>query len=453
MPRSKKGFIIILVTVAISILILSIATVVSIGCSELLATRTRNDLLVSAYYVAISGAEKMYAYLKDIQNSGTIDWNALPSFNNEAILADNVTIGSYTTTVVRNTPPPNELYIVSVGTVKGHSATATVRYGYAYDDEANLTGPVPVGCGGTMTLTSDSNPAKLSVEGPVVSEDINQSPDYVTVERTLEASLPEVGFFDTPEASPLTILKAADGMGEGGAADGVITLLEAQAGGAEAEYNTVNAYTTSDDVTQKDAFYYYYTTYLNDAAHNPTQETLYIGSGQSHYYATSQTFDQGDIANDVPVIFVDGNVTISFNDQNWQGSDTLKHTVVATGTITIDQPTNRPGDSLTLIAYGDVDVTGTMGDKGGLLGDTIIFAYGNVNITGGGKLNASIFANGNCTIDTEGTTGKYHRDINNVTADWTDENNVPIGLPTGYPRDMDLSTKFKITGYPLWQRK
>lgn len=58
-PKPKKGFIIILVTISLAVLILSASVIVSIGCSELIATRIRNDLLISAYYVAISGCELM----------------------------------------------------------------------------------------------------------------------------------------------------------------------------------------------------------------------------------------------------------------------------------------------------------------------------------------------------------------------------------------------------------
>jgi hypothetical protein len=202
-----------------------------------------------------------------------------------------------------------------------------------------------------------------------------------------------------------------------------------------------------------DAFYYYYTTYLNDAANNPLSETLNIGSGQSYYYSGDQTFEQGDIANSVPIIFVDGNVTITYNDQDWQSSDELNHTIVVTGNISIEQPTNRPGDTLTLISWGDFYTTGSMGDKGGIIGDIVIFANGNVVMDDGGKMNASIYTNGTITIDTVGDDqGADHRVINKLT--WDSPDDFPLGLPQDYPANISsgFTIKNQSTEPPVWQR-
>lgn len=446
---SKKGFIIILVTVSLAVLVLSASVIVSIGCSELMATRVRNDLLVSAYYVAISGAELMYS---DLKTKSTVTWDPTASGN---ITVGSTTIGSYSATATR-TITGEEFCIVSTGTVNNHTATATVKYGYRASD-INLEGPIPFGSRGDIILTGASNPSQLIMDGPVLSNSTVTTNPHVTVANgTVDgASLPEITFwvgteFDTNnDGNYVTDTNS----------DGTVTRAEAIAQEKESVFNADNAYNPSDnEIIGKDAFYYYYTTYLDAAANNKLGQDLAISSGETYHYTVDQFFDQGDIANSVPIIFVDGNVTITNNDQNWQGSDTLSHTIVATGTISITQPTNRPGDSLTLVAYGDVSTTGEMGDKGGTIGDLVIYTNGNFTAENGGKMNASIYANGTCTINTVGDDeGKDHRVVRLLTVEWEDADDMPLGLPQGYPCDISLSTNFTVKNQsekpPVWQRK
>ena len=128
---------------------------------------------------------------------------------------------------------------------------------------------------------------------------------------------------------------------------------------------------------------------------------------------------------------------------------------MATGNISITQPTNRPGDILTLVTWGDLYMTGEMGDKGGVIGDFVIFANGNVTIENGGKLNASIFSNGTISIDTIGDDqGKDHLVINKLTVEWPDAESMPLGLPPNYPVDVSFGfdVKNQSAQPPVWQR-
>jgi len=125
------------------------------------------------------------------------------------------------------------------------------------------------------------------------------------------------------------------------------------------------------------------------------------------------------------------------------------------GNVTLNQPTNRPGDFMTIVAYGNVTTDGTMGNQGGTIGDLVIYTHGNFTALNGGKTNTSIFANGTVTINTIGDDqGKDHRMLNATTADRTQPNNRPLGLPPGYAV---VSNEFKIknesTYKSIWQRE
>ncbi len=427
---SKKGFILMLVIVSLSILILSASVIVTIGCGELMTTRARNDL-VSAYYVAMSGCERMYARQKTLTSLST-------PINGTISVESNI-IGTYSAAAYNYSYDENEksgeFYIVSTGTVNGRTATATVKLGYWVDYD----GPLALGAHGAVTLTSGSTSAKIKMEGPVASYetvtvtpggnvDISGDPDIID-----GADVPEVSFFDTATESLLTILKAADADG-----DGAVTLVEAQAADAaagntevETAFNIVNAYSPSDTtVDGKDAFYYYYTTYLN------LPGTL--------YYKGDQSFDSNDINDSVPMIFVDGNCEITDND-----GATTDHTVVVTGDLTLHQPTNDSGDSNTYVVYGDVTTDGEMGHGGGTKGDLIIFANGDITKLGGGKMNASFYANGALTINTGTGRGNKHLMLSRLTGD-----DLPAGLPPNYPTNMTsgFTVKNQSNYPPVWQR-
>lgn len=431
----------ILACAMLTVLLILAIGIVSYGCSELIATRTRNDLLVSAYYVAISGCERMYA---DLKATATPAWG-VPTGGNISI-GPNI-IGTYSATHYQASA--SEFYIVSTGTVRGHTAKATVKLGYLVD----YSGPLAMGAYGAVTLNGSSNQAKIMMQGPVASStstpiilgrtDISGTPQTIANTGT-----PRVSFFDTPNAiinpSVLTELKAADAN-----SDGTVTLIEAQDALIEDHYNTVNTYTPSDGVTEKDAFYYYYTTYLNNPLNNPLGQTLNIGAGESRYYTGDQTFGTSSIPNSVKIIFVNGNATINNND-----GATTDHTVVVTGNLTLQQPNNSPGSRNTYIVFGNVATDGEMGNSGGTKGDLIIFANGNIDKQGGGKMNASFFANGTLNLDTAGDTGKKHLMFSRLTESW-DGGNAPLGVPVNYP--LNITSGFSVknqTNYPaVWQRE
>lgn len=469
---SKSGFIIILVTVSLAVLILSASVIVTIGCSELMATRVRNDLLVSAYYVAISGAELMYSELK---TRATMSWIPAPSISGTVAMGA-TTIGSYSTKAYKFSDQggEGEFVIISVGTVNGRSATASVKYGFRNDESYTLHGPIPIGSRGAMTLTGASTQAKLVIDGPVMTNDstVTQSGTVTIANGTIpSAAIPPVLYgYDAAGSAKFDIdgTRHADYFdvnNDGEYAldtnsDGIVTTAEAADQGKQTAFAADNVYNSSDgEISEKDVFYHYYTSQLNSPTFpfNRQQASLGIAPGGAHYYSGDHTFDRGDIATDVPIIFVDGNVTITYNDQEWNGSPTLAHTVVATGSVSINQPTNRPGDTLTIVAYGDVYQTGTMGNKGGTIGNLVICTSGNFTGENGGKMNASIFANGNLTINTIGDDqGKDHRVINLLTVQWDGPEQAPLGLPGSYPADRDLNTNFTIKNQsdypPVWQR-
>ncbi|MCM8761601.1 MAG: hypothetical protein NC938_01935 [Candidatus Omnitrophica bacterium] len=439
--RSSKGFIIILVTVSLAVLILSASVIIGIGCSELMATRIRNDLLISAYYVAISGCERMYAYLKTLTTSP--DWNTTKS---GSISVGSNTIGTYSARAYQE--DEDEFYIVSTGTVNNHTATATVKLGYLVD----YTGPLAAGAYGAVTLIGASNQAKIKMEGPVVSGTsevseqgrVDISGDPATIDN---AGTPEIHFwlgtpFDTNNDSNYVTDTNSDG---------IVTRQEAIAQDKESVFNADNAYNNSDDeITEKDAFYYYYTTYLDNAANNPLHVDLNISPGETYHYVGDQTFTDTSITDGVPIVFVDGNCTVTNND-----GATDNHTLVVLGNLTLNQPDNdAKNDRNTYVVYGDVYTTGEMGHSGGTKGDLIIFATGNIVKDGGGKMNASFYCNGTLTINTGGDTGKKHLMMSKLTQDW-DVVGAPLGIPDGYPDE--FTTGFSVknqTNYPpVWQRK
>jgi hypothetical protein len=373
----------------------------------------------------------MYAYLK---TRDTVVWDPAMSGN---VTVGGSTIGNFSTRAVQM--DADELCIISVGTVNNRSATATVQYGYL----SSFQGPVPIASIGPMTLNGASNPAKLIIEGPAMSN------SAVTTSGTVDISNGTVNMAGLPVVN---FWLPAYGVDTGG--DNMVSLQEAQDQGTEEQFQIADA-DNDDLVTEKEAFVYYYTVFFNDPANNRTGAALNIAPGQSYYYSGDRTFNKGDVPKTVPIIFVDGNVTVNYNDQNWTGSGSLNHTIVASGTINISQPTNKPGDTLALFAYGNINNTGTMGDKGSTIGDIVIYTHGNYTATGGGKANASIFAEGSCIVDTVGDDkGKDHRVINLLTVEWDTDADRPLGLPPGYPANISFgfSVKNQSTYPPVWQR-
>lgn len=447
----QNGFVIIVVLAFLAVILLIAWAVVNIGCGEIIQTRLRNDL-VAAHYVATAGAEKVYATLR---SQSTVIWGQPMT---GSLTLPNGVAGAFTATA--QTLSAEEFCIVSDGVVNGRKARAVVKYGFV----SNFTGGAPLASIGQMSLTGATNPAKLKIEGPAMS---NQP--SITVEGAVtvtEGTYPNAAllvptFWCDADQNPkitfdtnndLDFAVDIDG-------DGVVTRNEAITQGKEAAFNADNSYAVDNGdadelkndynrISDHDAFYRYYTVDLNE------KYGLEIGPGQSNYYTGDQAFDEGDVATSVKVIFVDGNVAIDKNDQEWQGNATLGHTVAAMGSVDIFQPTNRPGDVLTVVAFRNVTVSGTMGNQGGTIGDLIVYANGNFTAEHGGKANASIVAKGDLIIDTIGDNqGKDHRMLNKSTLDWSDESKRPIGLPKDYAMaSFAFSVKNESTYKSVWQR-
>lgn len=274
---------------------------------------------------------------------------------------------------------------------------------------------------------------------------------------------PPIVMADIPRADPNYITRA-----EAAAYDGVQS-------GALAAFDANNVYknTTQDTdrLDDKDGFYYYYTGYLDKAENNQTGVDLGIGVGETNYKTPSggptSTFLYGPFT--VPsgknIIFVDGNVDIIFNAQQyWGNSSDL--TIVSTGDIVIVQPMNGTDDRLTLVSYGDIATGGiNLGDKADVKGNIEMYSYGDFDAVLGGVTNGSIFANGNVNVDTEyeifGFPIYSSRDLNMGTDSWMDPANRPLGLPPSYPVIFrDFGIKAEGTGTdpalnynPRWQKR
>lgn len=450
MISGKKGFVIILVISFLAILILAAWAVINIGCGEIIQTRTRNDT-ASAFYIASAGAEKMYATLK---SSTTAVWPR--TFTQTYVAQDGSNIGHYT--VTSNIIDSSKFYISSEGTVNGKKAKVVVTYGYA----ANFfNGPIAVGSISIVNLDGATNPAKLKIEGPVISnEEINTSGSVEIANGTMPNHNPPIEkpsyWVDADDNKKLEFDTNNDGNRITDInGDGSVTLADCEGDPArEAIFKADNAFhpeggDTSGAINDKDAIYYYFVHDLNN------KYDLNIGEGQANHYTGNKSFEAGDVAKTVKAIVVEGNTTINYNDQRWTGGgDPLKHTILSMGNLSITQPTNRPGDVLTLVVAGNVYTTGEMGNKGGTIGDLVVFTLGSFTAENGGKMNASIFAVGEIIINTIGDDqGKDHRMINKSTIDWSDPANKPLGLPYGYPSlTLDFSIDNDSTRKSIWQR-
>lgn len=445
MNINRRGFILAIVVVMLSLLMLMGWAVVNIGCGEMVNTRMYCDV-TSAYYVAQAAAELRYAHLA---TQSTIAWSQTQT--GTINYPDGTTCGTYSFITTPNSfTDPTRFYIISTGTVNGHTATAIASFGCDVD----YTGAPTIAAGDSITLNGANKSAHLSIDGAVASNgDITQT-GTIDIAGTAQGNMsppfekPDFWLgekFDTNNDGDYAV--DSDG-------NGVVTLAEAQAQGKEAAFSADNAYHSTDGVISgADSIYHYYTSYLNDAANNALGAHLNIAPGEGRYYSGSQVFTQGSIPNDVAAIFVDGDVTIDQNDQNWLGGGAqLNHTIVATGNVTINQPTNRPGDILTIVANGNIYTTGEMGNEGGLIGNFVLYSNGNVTLEHGGKMHASIFASGDVIIDTIGTEqGKDHRTISLMTIDWTDSTIRPVGIPPGYPDKFSFGFKI-IANSGRWYR-
>ncbi len=411
---------------------LVLGVIINLGCAEILQTRVANDL-ASAQYVALAGAERMYAKLKS-QEGNTITWPQTISQTSVTTLpSGGTTVGTFTATA--NTITSSRFGIVSEGVVNGRRATVTVKYGM----NSPFTNGHPIGSIGPMTLAGNRwliFRSWIRAEGPIASGSTITTNNYVQVSgSTLQnQSFTPPSFWykwDTVNQQ-WTQKTVGDANGDGQSladtnSDGKITV--ADAGGDQALVDIFTADDTYSDgeVNEKDAFYTYYTKELN------TKENLGIAPGEAHYYNGNQDFNPTSVPSGTPIIFVNGNADILFSDTSWWGAAS-NHTVVAMGDITTIQPTNGSDDTLALISYGDV-VTGGVNFFANIKGNLVVYANGNFSALYGGKSNGSLFAKGSVDIDTVyPVPGLLNRDIAKGTLDWGDSANWPLGLPPNYNR-------------------
>lgn len=434
---SKKGFIIILVIAFLTILILVASVIVNIGCSEILQTRARNDSL-AASYVAIAGAEMMYANLK---NKTTILWPQIITSSVTTRYSGGQTVGTFTATA--NTISSDILGIVSEANVNGHRFSKSVKYKFS----SPYTNGFPVGSAGPMEIYGQRLLVFRSwvrVEGPIASGSTITTNNYVQMkgdQSILENQNIQASSFwwkYDVDSDSWTEKSTYDTLGTGvyvtdQTADSRVTIEDALGDPAQEAIFRTNDINSDGEVNDKDAFTAFYTVELN-------KKNLGLAEGQANHFNGDQLLGPGDVPQGRTIIFVNGNVDILFNDQNWS-QYACDHTIVATGNITIVQPTNGSDDRLTLVSYGDID-TGGVRAFGGVRGDMIAYANGSFNAYYGGKTDGTIFAKDNVYIDTVlPIPGLLNRDLNKGKDNWADPDDRPLGLPLGYPT---ISTTFNI---------
>lgn len=462
----KKGFVIILLLSMMTIFLLTMITIVSLSCGEIIQSKIGADA-TSATYVAIAGAERMYARLKSMNQ--TVTWPMRPAdLNNVAVQVGGSTIGRFTVTASL-TNQNEEFAIMSVGTVNGRTSTVTVKYGY---NSAAITNGVPLGSIGAMDFAGSRwwiFTSRVYADGPIESASSitppqsspNSSP-YVryygdVVQNKSDLAAPSFWYKYNALTDSWSPKQVYDTNGDGQfVADttgkGYVNISDAGGDPAKIAAFNVDNINNDDRVDAKDAFISYYTVELN------TQYGLGINQGGTNYYTGDQAFGPYNAPAGTSVIFVDGDANIIFNAQRWWGS-TADLTVVSTGDITIVQPVNGADDRLNLIAYGDV-VTGgiNLGQLADIDGNLNMYANGNFTAILGGSTNGSIMAGGLTNVHTGLPSFLFNRDINQGTDDWSDPTRRPRGLPPGYPqvsRPFSIKAEtFGISGYkPRWQQR
>ncbi|MFA6141788.1 MAG: hypothetical protein WC738_00640 [Candidatus Omnitrophota bacterium] len=452
--KNKKGFILVITTAFIASLLVVALAIIGMSCGEIIQTRVYNDQS-TAYYVARSGAEMMYNYLK-AKEGETITWpQSMPSGDSVVRTrgSGGTIVGNFVATA--DTISSNMFGIVSTGSVNGRTAKVTVKYGC----DAAFENGRPIGCAGAMSLKGAGwwiFKSYVRAEGPLASGSAITSNNFVQISgTTLQNQTFEptnfwwkynsaTGTCSTPKAVGDTngdnaYLTDANG-------DGSITLADAGENIAAQEAFINDDINSDGVVNNKDAFISYYTVELN-------HQGLNIGKNETRYYGSSQSFNYNSIPTGVPIVFVNGDVNISFNSTAWWAQNS-NNTIVATGDINIAQPTNTAGNTLTLISYGDVN-TGGVNFFGGISGNLVVCSVGDFNAYYGGKSNGAIFSNGQVNIDTVyPISGLLNRDIKKGTTNWSDSTNWPLGLPQNYGSwPLKFAIKADSVVKPIWQRE
>lgn len=423
--RGRKGFVIILAVVSLAVLFLSGWAIIGLGCGEMLQTRMRNNYL-TARYLAYAGAQRMYAHLYNIQQSnGTVTWPLSISSTNVQVGSDN--IGSYSVTA-NLTSETGVFMIASTGRAGGRTARVTVKYGFT----STYTNGLPFGSIGPMDLEGDRwwfLTSWVYAEGPIQSASAISPPNNsnsVYVRYTGDVTQNSTGIapasfwlgatFDTDVSGSAYV----DGDGSNSIDSNEVPPEMA----ADFAGDDVNNDGVIDDA---DAFYHYYTAYLD------TQNSLSIAPGEANYYTGDQTFGPWTVPAGTNIIFVDGDVNIILNAQQWW-SNASDFTIVSTGDITVVQPVNGTNDRLTLIAHGDFYTGGiNLGDIADVDGNLVVYTGGDFTAILGGSTNGSFFAGGDTYIHTGLPSFFFNRDMNQGTDNWLDPANRPLGLPPDYP--------------------
>jgi len=466
--KPNKGFTIILAMSLIAAFLIVASAIVGVSCGEIVQASMYSDTS-SAYYLAVAGAERMYAYLKNIQAlNQTITWPLRPSgFNNVTVQMGGSNVGTYTATA-ELTGQAGEFAIVSSGTAKGHTSIVTVKYGYS----STYTNGIPLGSMGPMNFSGSRwfiFTSRVYADGPIESASTispsascpNSSP-YVQYNGDVVPNMSGLGSpsywykYDQPTNSwSQKQVFDTDGNGQfvnDTTGKGYVNADDCA--GDPVKLATFNADDTNDDdrVDNKDAFITYYTTELN------TANNLGINPGGPNYYSGDKNLGPYTIPTGVSMIFVDGDVNIIFNAQKWwpTASDIA---IISTQDITVVQPVNGSDDRMTLVAYDDVITGGiNLGDIADVDGNVNIYANDDFNAVLGGSTNGSIMTGGNINVQTGLPSFLFNRDLNQGTDSWFDPTRRPVGLPPSYPEvSKPFSIKaenFSALGYkPRWQRR
>ena len=488
---TKKGFVIILVIPVIAVLLLVAWVIVDIGCSEAVQVRMKNDMN-SAYYAATAGGERLYAKLRFMWGANqTVTWPISIGATN--IQVGGSTVGTYNATAYL-TGESGVFCIVANGIVNGRTVTVTAKYGYS----ANYTNGIPIGSIGGMVFTGHQGwfgmKFRVTADGPIdsagpITPNGNADPNYTPNNRYVQYSGQVTQNNPNLAAPSLWLHERFDTTGafqDAGvpipahANPDYITQAEAAAQeaitpGAMGAFITNNVYANTvqdnDRLDDKDGFFHYYTGYLDKPANNRTGADLGISPGESNYKTPAGGpggmlfYGPFNVPSGTNVVFVEGDVTIIFNAQQyWNNSSDL--TIISMGDIIIAQPMNGTDDRLTLISYGDIATGGiNLGDKADVDGNLVMYSCGNFDAVLGGVSNGSIFAEGFINVDTEydifGIPIYSSRDLNMGTDNWTDPANRPIGLPPTYPtisqnfviKSESLGTNPDLDYNPRWQKR
>jgi hypothetical protein len=453
MKKGKKGFIILVTLSFLAVLLFAAMSIVGLGCGEIFQARGSNDI-TAAYHVATAGAEMMYNYLKSKEGQIVTFPQSVPSADSavRTLPSGGITVGTFNARA--NGITSDVFGIVSAGTVNGKTAVVTVKYGF----DSPFTNGYPLGSIGPMRLSGTrllSLRSWVRVEGPLASGFTISTNNFVKVSgEELEnmAYVQPTFWWKYDAAAGAWIPKAVNDSNGNGQyltdtnGDGQVTIADAGDNEGLQQEFIADDVTGDSVINNDDGFFSYYTIELNKMG-------LGIAPGQANFYSGDQQFNPWSVPSGTPIIFVNGNVDISFNDTEWWGGSS-DHTIVATGDITIVQPTNGNNDTLTLISNRDVN-TGGVRAFGGVRGNIVIYASGDFNAYYGGRTNGTIFACGSVNVDTVlPIPGLLNRDMNKSKDDWLDPANWPLGLPQNYNMTASpFRIKDEVSEYvPVWQR-